>query len=59
MGLLADNLARVDAVHAPAYLDSTNPGNHARYRRSGFADAGTYAMPEGGPPVLEMVRAAR
>lgn len=59
LGLLAENLARVDAQHAPAYLESTNPGNHERYRRAGFVDSGTYSMPAGGPPVLEMLRPAQ
>jgi GNAT superfamily N-acetyltransferase len=59
LGLLADTLARVDAEHAQAYLESTNPGNDARYRRTGFVDHGTFAMPAGGPPVLGMLRPAR
>ncbi|MGX9883255.1 GNAT family N-acetyltransferase [Streptomyces sp. NPDC002276] len=36
MGLLAESLARVDALGAPAYLESSNPANLARYRSVGF-----------------------
>ena len=37
MGLLADNLARIDAEGAAAYLESSNPANLPRYERLGFA----------------------
>ena len=33
MALLADNLALIDAERMPAYLESTNPANNARYER--------------------------
>ncbi|GLW71027.1 N-acetyltransferase [Kitasatospora phosalacinea] len=36
MGLLARSLARIDALGAPAYLESSNPANLARYRSVGF-----------------------
>lgn len=36
MGLLADNLARIDAEGAAAYLESSNPANVPRYERLGF-----------------------
>jgi GNAT superfamily N-acetyltransferase len=36
MGLLTENLARVDALGAPAYLESCNPANNARYASVGF-----------------------
>ncbi|MFF4342983.1 GNAT family N-acetyltransferase [Kitasatospora sp. NPDC001540] len=36
MGLLARSLARIDALGAPAYLESSNPANLARYRGVGF-----------------------
>ena len=36
MGLLAESLARIDALGAPAYLESSNPANNARYERAGF-----------------------
>ena len=34
--LLAENLERIDAEHCPAYLESSNPKNLARYGRLGF-----------------------
>ncbi len=36
MGLLADYLAGIDATGEPAYLESTNPANLARYASVGF-----------------------
>jgi GNAT superfamily N-acetyltransferase len=36
MGLLAENLARIDALGAPAYLESCNPANNKRYAGVGF-----------------------
>jgi GNAT superfamily N-acetyltransferase len=36
MGLLAESLARIDALAAPAYLESSNPVNNARYESVGF-----------------------
>jgi GNAT superfamily N-acetyltransferase len=36
MALLADSLARIDALGAPAYLESSNPANLARYGSVGF-----------------------
>jgi len=36
MGLLADSLARIDALGAAAYLESSNPANNARYESVGF-----------------------
>jgi GNAT superfamily N-acetyltransferase len=46
MGLLADNLARVDAEEAPAYLESSNPANVPRYERLGFAVFDEFAVSE-------------
>lgn len=37
MGLLAESLARIDALGAPAYLESSNPANLDRYRSLGFS----------------------
>ncbi|MFB7032416.1 MULTISPECIES: GNAT family N-acetyltransferase [unclassified Streptomyces] len=37
MGLLTESLARVDALGAPAYLESSNPANIARYESVGFS----------------------
>ncbi|MFE2537363.1 GNAT family N-acetyltransferase [Streptomyces sp. NPDC059371] len=36
MGLLAESLARIDDLGAPAYLESSNPSNLARYESVGF-----------------------
>ncbi|WP_434598956.1 GNAT family N-acetyltransferase [Streptomyces sp. A5-4] len=36
IGLLAESLARIDALSAPAYLESSNPANIARYESVGF-----------------------
>ena len=57
MSLLADNLARIDAEGAPAYLESTNPANLDRYRSIGFADHGGFRLGEAGPVVTTMWRA--
>ena len=36
MALLAESLDRIDAFGAPAYLESSNPANNARYESVGF-----------------------
>lgn len=59
MGLLADNLERLDAEGAPAYLESSNPANNHRYERLGFAPCGEFELPEDGPDVLQMWRDPR
>ena len=56
MGLLAANLARVDAAGMPAYLESTNPGNLRRYQSVGFEVSGAFDLPDGGPTVTTMWR---
>ena len=58
MGLVADQLARVDAEHCGAYLESTNDANLPRYERVGFHRYGTFGLP-GGPTVTRMWRPAR
>lgn len=58
MGLVADTLERIDQQHAAAYLESSNPVNHARYERVGFVRIGEFAAP-GGPPVATMWRDPR
>jgi GNAT superfamily N-acetyltransferase len=47
MGLLADNLARIDAEGEPAYLESSNPANVPRYERLGFAVFDEFAISDG------------
>jgi GNAT superfamily N-acetyltransferase len=57
MGLLADNLRRVDAEGAPAFLESSNPANGYRYERLGFRTCGEFELGEDGPVVTQMWRA--
>ena len=59
MGLLADGLALIDAEGMPAYLESTNPGNDARYARHGFEPLGLMRSPDGGPVATTMWRKPR
>jgi GNAT superfamily N-acetyltransferase len=56
MGLLADNLARIDAEGVPAYLESSNPANDHRYERLGFHRWGEFPLGEDGPSVTQMWR---
>lgn len=58
VGLVADSLAEIDAAHAHAYLESSNPVNHARYELLGFEPYGEFTLPDG-PSVLTMWRPAR
>ncbi len=59
MALLADNLAEIDALHSPAYLESTNPANLDRYAGVGFEPLTEFAVADGGPVVTTMWRPAR
>ena len=59
MGLLAANLARIDRLGMPAYLDSSNRANDHRYERLGFVQAGEFAAPGGEPTVARMWRDSR
>lgn len=56
MGLLAANLAAVDKLGRPCYLESSNRANDHRYRRLGFEQVGEFAAPAGGPTVTCMWR---
>jgi ribosomal protein S18 acetylase RimI-like enzyme len=56
MALLRDDLARIDAEGACAYLESTNPTNNARYAGVGFATHGQFEHPTTGAPVTTMWR---
>lgn len=58
MALLAENLARIDAEGLPAYLESTNPANDARYEGVGFRRMGSFELGEDGPDVTQMWRPA-
>jgi GNAT superfamily N-acetyltransferase len=56
MGLLAANLAQIDAEGMPAYLESSNPANNARYERLGFRPRTEFSTPEGLHTVTTMWR---
>jgi GNAT superfamily N-acetyltransferase len=47
MALLAACLERIDNERLPAYLESTNPANDARYQRYGFEPYGTITLANG------------
>jgi ribosomal protein S18 acetylase RimI-like enzyme len=57
MGLVAEGLARIDALGAPVYLESTNPANIKRYESVGFA-ARDEITTVGGQVVTTMSRPA-
>jgi GNAT superfamily N-acetyltransferase len=59
MGLLAANLAEMDAHGIPSYLESSNPANDARYARLGYERVGSFGAPGGGPALTCMWRDAR
>jgi len=59
MGLLEENLARIDKDRMPAYLESSNPANDRRYEAAGFAPVVTFRAPGDGPLVTGMWRARR
>jgi GNAT superfamily N-acetyltransferase len=56
LGLLAANLALVDAEAMPAYLESSNPANVPLYERFGFRTVGSIQLADG-PLVQTMWRA--
>ncbi len=56
MTLLKDNLARIDAGHMPAYLESSNPANNQRYEVLGFVPVVCFRAPGNGPVVTGMWR---
>jgi GNAT superfamily N-acetyltransferase len=58
MELLRQNLATIDAEAMPAYLESSNPANDARYERLGFRPFGSFDRPDGGMTVTTMWRGA-
>lgn len=59
MGLLAANLAQIDRLGMPAYLESSNRANDHRYERLGFVQVGEFAAPGGEPTVACMWRDSR
>ena len=54
--LLAENLRRIDAEGAPAYLEASNSANVPLYQRFGFQPIGSFVVPDGGPEVVTMWR---
>jgi GNAT superfamily N-acetyltransferase len=56
MGLLAANLAVLDDLGMPAYLESSNRANDHRYERLDFVQVGEFAAPGGQPTVACMWR---
>ncbi|HTA36451.1 MAG TPA: GNAT family N-acetyltransferase [Solirubrobacteraceae bacterium] len=59
MGLVADKLALLDAESTPAYLESSNPANHARYERVGFERTGSFSTPDASHELATMWREPR
>ena len=59
LALLEENLARIDAEHMPAYLESSNPKNNHRYEAVGFVSVASFQAPGGGPVVTGMWRDSR
>jgi len=61
ISLLSESLDRIDAEHAPAYLESSNPANNHRYERLGFQAVGSFTPPggESRSPVTTMWRDPR
>ncbi|MGV0835177.1 GNAT family N-acetyltransferase [Mycolicibacterium thermoresistibile] len=57
--LMRSRLDRVDAEHAPAYLECSNPDNVAYYQRFGFEVTDEIELPDGGPRMSLMWRPAR
>jgi predicted GNAT family N-acyltransferase len=57
--LMTSRLDRVDAEHAPAYLESTKQDNVPYYQRFGFDVTGEIVLPDGGPMMWPMWRTAR
>ena len=57
--LMQSRLDRVDAEHAPAYLESTKHQNIGYYQRFGFEVTDEIVLPDGGPTMWPMWRAPR
>ncbi len=59
MRLLADNLELIDGQGMPAYLESTNPADDARYGRLGFEPVGSFEGFLPGSTITALWRPAR
>ena len=57
--LMESRLDRVDAEHAPAYLESSKAENVPYYQRFGFEVTGEIVLSNGGPTLWPMWRAPR
>jgi len=57
--LMRSRLDRVDAEHAPAYLESTKAENVPYYQRFGFTVTREIVLPDGGPTMWAMWREPR
>jgi ribosomal protein S18 acetylase RimI-like enzyme len=57
--LMRSRLDRCDAEHAPAYLESTKQETVPYYMRFGFEVTDEIQLPDGGPSMYPMWRAAR
>ena len=58
LGLLAENLRRIDEAAMPAYLEASNPANVPLYERHGFEVRGSFKLSGDGPKVVTMWRDA-
>jgi GNAT superfamily N-acetyltransferase len=54
--LLIQNLKLMDAEGIPAFLESSNPANNARYEQLGFRQLGEFTTPDGARTVATMWR---
>lgn len=59
MALLRENLARIDGEGMPAYLESSNPRNDARYQEVGFRPVVSFELPLDGATLTGMWRPPR
>lgn len=57
--LMRSRLDRCDGEHAPAYLEATKQETVPYYMRFGFEVTGEIKLPDGGPSMWPMWRAAR
>ena len=57
--LMQSRLDRVDAEHAPAYLESSKSANIPYYNRFGFEVTDEIVLPQGGPTMWPMWRQPR
>ena len=56
--ILKDSLSKIDDLHQPAYLESSNPRNMSLYERHGFETVNKFQFGVG-PPIHTMFREAR